>query len=356
MATSYTTDRKVLSLRRTFLIPTLITAIALLAGPTARGSESEPVTGSTPVTGHDIVFATQLSHGVATLVLTEDGDVREILADVKGDKNDPDWSPDGSRIALEVIDADGWDIWTVAADGNDGSLLVDRAPCPEGDCLGVSNPAWSPDGESMAYMRFYVAPGDVLRGDIEVMDIASGETRVIASAPPGTVYEHPRWTPDGASLVYTFTSFTDTVALDTHTGGGIGIVSAVTPGAEPRELTDPALFASYPDVRASDGLIVFNTYNLGEFDPPAPASNLYTVRADGSELTQLTHYGPGETRAGQPTWTPDGDRIIFTLGVLHTPDDSETPNIASIDANGDGLTILFAHASHARPRPTGTSE
>jgi Tol biopolymer transport system component len=183
----------------------------------------------------------------------------------------PDWSPDGSCIAFELEDEDGWDIWTAAADGSDPALLVDRAPCPEGVCLGVSNPAWSPDGQSIAYWRAYVAPGDVLRNDIEVMDIAHGETRVIASAPPGNVYEHPRWTPDGASLVYTFTSFTDPVDLETHAGGGLAIVDTAVPGADPRVLTDPALFASYPDVRASDGLIVFTTYDLSEFKiPPQP--------------------------------------------------------------------------------------
>jgi Tol biopolymer transport system component len=350
MATSYTTVTPVLSLRRTLLIPTLIAALALVAGPTARGSDSEAATTPTTNAGHDIVY----DSFIGTFLLAADGSSSlKILGSGTGH---PDWSPDGSRIALEVSDADGWDIWTVAADGSDGALLVDRAPCPEGDCLGVSNPAWSPDGESMAYGRYYVAPGDVLRSDVEVMDVATGETRVIASAPPGTVYEHPRWTPDGESLVYTFTSFTGTGALDTHTGAGIAIVSTTTPGAEPRELTDPALFASYPDVRASDGLIVFNTYDLSEFAPGTHASNLYTIQTDGSELMQLTHYEPGEMRAGQPTWTPDGDRIIFTLGVMNTPGDSDTPNIASIDANGDDMTIHFAHATHARLRPTGTSE
>jgi Tol biopolymer transport system component len=330
------------------LIPALAAATLLLAGTSASGADTEHTTAQ----GSDIVYQTGGIAGDGIYLMASDGsDVRPLLEDPGGPQFHPDWSPDGSRIAFELEDEDSWDIWSAAADGSDPALLVDRAPCPEGVCLGVSNPAWSPDGQSVAYWRAYVAPGDVLRSDIEVMDIATGETRVIASAPPGTVYEHPRWTPNSASLVYTFTSFTDPVDLETHTGGGIAIVSTATPGAEPRGLTDPTLFASYPDVRASDGLIVFTTHDLGEFKDPAPASNLYTIRPDGSGLTQLTDYGPGERRAGQPTWTPDGERILFTLGGSGSP-----PVAAFIDEKGDGLTVLPPIATHPRLRPEGASE
>ncbi len=102
-------------------------------------------------------------------------------------------------------------------------------------------------------------------------------------------------------------------------------------------------------MRATDGLIVFTTYDLGEFQGTDEPSNLYTIRPDGSGLTQLTAFGLGERRATQPTWTPDGERI-FTL-VEHAPEFDRPRRAAFIDPSGNGLTILEPSATHSRLRP-----
>jgi Tol biopolymer transport system component len=81
-------------------------------------------------------------------------------------------------------------------------------------------------------------------------------------------------------------------------------------------------------------------------------SNLYTIRPDGTGLTQLTEFGKGETRAVQPTWTPDGDRIIFTAVEGTGFGD---PTMAIIQRDGSGLQPATSSGpmfgTHPRLRP-----
>lgn len=65
-------------------------------------------------------------------------------------------------------------------------------------------------------------------------------------------------------------------------------------------------------------------------------SQIYSMNADGSNLTQLTHFGP-EGGGTNPTWSPDGQRIVFanyseatTLGAY----------LYLIDADGQNMRPL----------------
>lgn len=66
-----------------------------------------------------------------------------------------------------------------------------------------------------------------------------------------------------------------------------------------------------PQAKPDGSLLAFNSYSesgLGQ------AGNVFTVRPDGSELTQITEYeGPGGTGAFGQSWSPDGTQIAFGL-------------------------------------------
>lgn len=55
-----------------------------------------------------------------------------------------DWSPRGSRVAVEALGPEGWDIWVVDADGEGPARVVDH---PADD----RHPAWSPDGAWLVF-------------------------------------------------------------------------------------------------------------------------------------------------------------------------------------------------------------
>jgi len=278
----------------------------------------------------------------------------------------PDWSPDGERIVVESEPAETSEMWILDADGTDLQVVTcDGAPCGP-----IANPAWSPDGGQLVFQRAIPreAGEEYDRVAIEVMDLAIGATRVVA-VPPAAGSEYvewfgPRWSPDGTQIAFTVMRYPVPPTNENILGTSIAIVDADGSEADaPRVLTDPAMFGSNPDWSPDGERIVFNTYPLGSFQDTTNATNLYAIRPDGTGLTQITHFGENDTRATQPTWTPDGERIIFTQ-ILRNPDNPwGERQIALIDADGTNVTLVPIPAeagvpgdtwagTHARMRPT----
>ena len=110
------------------------------------------------------------------------------------------------------------------------------------------------------------------------------------------------------------------------------------------------MYATYPDWRPGSDEILFSTYDLEEFQATDEPSNLYTIKPDGSGQTALTTFGKAEQRATQPTWTPDGSRIIFTLVGQQAGFDNPR-HAAFIERNGSNLVDIGVAATHPRLRP-----
>ena len=81
-----------------------------------------------------------------------------------------------------------------------------------------------------------------------------------------------------------------------------------------------------------------------------------TIRPDGTGLTQLTHFGENDSRATQPSWTPDGMQIVFTWIGFNPDRDLGTwgdRHTAFVDPDGSNLSVLDGQfATHPRLRPT----
>lgn len=300
-----------------------------------------------------IAFQWQRGQGDAVFLMRPDGTgTHPLLASVSPQTFHPDWSPDGSRIAYEAAGAKADDIWLVDADGSGAQVLVDRSAQCGSSCGDAAYPAWSPDGRSIAFIRFDFA-GDVHVGcTLEVIGLADASRRTIYAGPAGTVLDYPRWSGDGRSIVFEATTFpSPSLGRGTATGSTIAVIDAVKPGARPRVLTEPGRFATYPDWNPTRDLIVYSTYDLGEFQATDQPSNLYTIKPDGSGMTALTSYAAAGQRATQPTWTPDGERILFTL-VGQNPTFDNPRHAAFIDSGGANLVEVPGSATHPRLRPS----
>ena len=264
----------------------------------------------------------------------------------------PDWSPDGTRIVYETQGPKAIDLTITDVDGSKVTVLVDRnAECGT-ECGDVRFPAWSHDGSSIAFVRYDVTGNTLLGSELEVIEIATGKRRVVYTAAPLTALKYPRWSPDDASIVFESMVYPDDRA-DAVEGlrSSISVVDAAATNGTAREVTPSNMWATYPDWQPDGDLIVFSTYDLAEFQATDEPSNLYTVRADGSGMTQITTYGRAQERATGPTWTPDGQRIIFTL-VGQDPKFDMPRRTATINPDGTDLTVLNDGATHPRLQPT----
>jgi Tol biopolymer transport system component len=278
-------------------------------------------------------------------------DSHELLPDDTDNAFHPDWSPDGTQIAFDAESGGGNEIWVVNADGTNAAAIVPRSTDCAISCGEVAFPAWSPDGSQIAFVRFQLGASGLEKAVIEVQDVASGDRLVLFMAPSKTALNYPRWSSDGRSIVFEMTRYPDTqINIGTATGSAIAVIDVNGEGAKPVVLTDWSMYATYPDWRPGSDEILFSTYDLGEFQATDEPSNLYTMKPNGSGQTALTTFGKAEQRATQPTWTPDGSRIIFTLVGQQAGMDNPR-QAAFVEGNGSNIVDIGVAATHPRLRP-----
>jgi dipeptidyl aminopeptidase/acylaminoacyl peptidase len=112
--------------------------------------------------------------------------------------SDPQWSPDGTRLAFttnptpRADDNALTDIWVIPAAGGTAKKLVENAG-PD------YAPRWSPDGTQIAYVTS--AGFDVRQVQLAVIPAAGGAARMVA---PQFLHQPsaPAWSPDGRTLYF----------------------------------------------------------------------------------------------------------------------------------------------------------
>jgi Tol biopolymer transport system component len=202
---------------------------------------------------------------------------------------DPAWSPDGSTIAFARARAGRFDLYTMKArDGGPRRLTRTRADERE--------PAWSPDGRRLAF----VAPGDLRNekgyrySQIFIVNRDGSGRRQLTREEYSV--DKPSWAPDGERIAGT--SFD---GIFTMNADGSGLRTVSTAGADEQDL-DPAW--------SPDGRQIVFTRTRSDLN----TNDVWVMNTDGSGRRRIAKF------AAQPAWSPDGKRIAFVNGPVWSCD------------------------------------
>ena len=143
--------------------------------------------------------------GMLELIDPEGGN-RSKLVELPGFVGQPTWSPDGERIAFQVVSGAQSDERSLYVIDRDGSQLTELLG-PAHDWVGFFDLAWSPDGSRIAYMvSTRLTEGGLQRLRVEGVDAdGSNPTELVDAGICGCITFTPglTWSPDGASMALT---------------------------------------------------------------------------------------------------------------------------------------------------------
>jgi Tol biopolymer transport system component len=194
----------------------------------------------------------------------------------------------------------GLDIWVMNASGGEAKQLTD-------DPADDTDPAFSPDGRKIAFVRDYFSVW-VMNADGSDQTLVAREAR------------DPAWTPDGRISYAWYDKQADRLDIWTVGADGTNPQLAILDGISPAWSPDGTKVAFIRD----DNL-------------------LFVANADGTAAVQVA------SNAEDPNWAPDSSRIVFGRRM-------DADGIALVNADGSGLTILSTLGSDSDPAfsPDGT--
>ncbi len=217
-------------------------------------------------------------------VVRRDGTGLRQLTNGEAADFEPSWSPDGQRIAFSSSRANGTlDVWTMDVNGGSLRQLTQSsvtAPVA-GSGYSASSPAWSPDGQTLAYVI-----GANFRVQLWRMRADGSDKRQLFASTTDNALS-PTWSPDGRYIVFAQQRVPATMTM----------LSAVSPDGQtafPFGLTPPP-FAAHPAI-SPDGRWV-----LAGTNDPVNGSSMYIMPGDGSR-SQRAFITPEVGGARQARW------------------------------------------------------
>lgn len=272
------------------------------AAPGSATSVASPAASATVVPATPIGTAEAIPSGKVAFSSRRDGNGEIYLLTRDGEQNmsngptedmEASLSPDGEKIVF-ASDRDGTSrIYVVNVDGSGLVKLTNEA-------AGDLSPRWSPDGEQIAFSR---------TGSLYIMDSDGGNVRRLteaepeASAPPCKAGAFlGGWSPDGTQLTFYAASATR----------GLGQICVI--GADGSGLTvvasEPPTYHVEPSWSPDGEWIVYRFIDDGPTSAPEDDNHeIYLVKPDGTSRTNLTNNLATDI---EPSWSPDGQWIIFS--------------------------------------------
>jgi TolB protein len=146
------------------------------------------------------------------------------------------------------------------------------------------SPAWSPNGESLAYTSFFNGPPGIY-----VAEVGSGRKRPAVTT--GSFNISPSFAPDGRRLAFAR-------SLD----GNVEVFTADADGGNARRLTNSSGIDTNPAWSPKGGEIAFTSSRAGN-------PEIYLMDSEGANQRRISLEGSYNDGAA---WSPDGDLLAYT--------------------------------------------
>jgi hypothetical protein len=156
--------------------------------------------------GKRLAFGTYRDeHAIIATMATDATDVRLLTEHLPQDCFSPTWSPDGTKLAMSVAEESGVHLAILNADGSDFHRVTN-------DVWPDQYPAWSPDGRTLAFVSYRKATegrSAAVAGEAQglsgaatnlyTVPIEGGAPTQLTTAVSGGVF-YPSWTADSAKI------------------------------------------------------------------------------------------------------------------------------------------------------------
>jgi Tol biopolymer transport system component len=244
-----------------------------------------------------------------------DGPVRPLTDE--GSNVAPAWSPDGNRIAYATATSGTYHIFSMNPDGS-GSLQLTTGSADDVD------PAWSPNGAKLAFTSNRAGNWNIYTMAADGTGLRQINTSVSAD-------RQAAWSPDGSKLAFT-----------SNRAGNWNVYTVNADATGLHQLTTSPTNEAQPAWSPDGSKIAFTSDRSG-------TNHVFVIGTGGSGLLPLTR---GFAKDYQPAWSPDGSQIAFVSnldGYLH---------IYQVPAGGGPVTQVTTDVAEDRQpawRPTGTA-
>jgi len=177
----------------------------------------------------------EASGGLDLITANADGTSEQLILDVQGNKREPhdaQWSPDGTRIAVNMLNIkakprNASAIYVLNADGSDFHRVTPLR-------LNAGGPDWSPNGKRIVFNSSY--EGQAAVEIYTVRPDGSGLERV-RKEPKDSFSFAPVWSPNGKRIAFVHATTTMIPHIWTMKRNGKGL-KQVTRGSKPDESPD----------------------------------------------------------------------------------------------------------------------
>ncbi len=278
-----------------------------------------------------------------------DGGGQQRLTESPAFDSYPVWSPDGESIAFIRSGGRDDDTWV---------YLFEYGSVPRRWWLGGQDveaglypPAWSPNGESLALVGYestsdghrpcLYAGGARDPGVIQFRTTRSEVFRVTEATGP------PSWSPDGQYLAFTRSGEEDAGVYVIRPGGTD--LRRIVDGSSEGPLWPPDVTELPENVNTfrgspawtSDGkrlLFITREIDAGLIDESTGfvPSRVFTVGLDGGDVVELDLPLPEFVRVTAAAWSPDGSRVAVSGDIRQFPESEHSVRRVILTADPDG--------------------